>query len=218
MKSPDPVLAAPSVLLSDSTGYPAAVRQFFGKRPPDITLIGNAELLKSRPMALFCSIRCPGDLILKLYDLVRAARDAGIPIIGGFHTPMEKECLDLLLRGSQPIILCPARGIEGMPPPKHLKPGLDSGRILIVSPFPAKHRRVTSDLAEKRNLFIAALAHEVFVAHAAPGGLTEKLCRTLISLGKSVLTLESSENKYLQSIGARPITIENFIKRSKNGR
>ena len=231
MKSPAPALAAPSVLLPESADYPAAVRQFFGKhppamdgpvprgtwtstaRPPAITMMGNADLLKSRPMALFCSIRCPGDLILKLYDLVRAARDAGIPVIGGFHTPMEKECLDLLLRGKQPIIICPARGIDGMPPPKNLKAGLAAGRILIASPFPAKLRRITAQLAERRNLFIAALAHEVFVAHAAPGGLTERLCHTLLSLGKSVLTFDSPDNKYLQSLGARQICIENVCKR-----
>jgi len=31
-------------------------------------------------------------------------RDVGIPVVGGFQTPMEKECLRLLLRGSQPLL------------------------------------------------------------------------------------------------------------------
>jgi hypothetical protein len=34
---------------------------------------------------------------LKTYDLARDLRDADVPVIGGFHTPMEKECLRLLL-------------------------------------------------------------------------------------------------------------------------
>jgi len=33
-------------------------------------------------------------------------------VISGFHTPAEKECLRILLRGAQPIIICPARSIE----------------------------------------------------------------------------------------------------------
>jgi hypothetical protein len=45
---------------------------------------------------------------------IELLRGAGIPIIGGFHSPMEKECLDLLLRGQQPIVICPARSIQGM--------------------------------------------------------------------------------------------------------
>ena len=31
----------------------------------------------------------------------------GVPMIGGFHTPMEQECLEVLLRGQQPVVICP---------------------------------------------------------------------------------------------------------------
>jgi hypothetical protein len=36
----------------------------------------------------------------------------GVPVIGGFLSPMEQECLALLLRGTQPIIICPAQGMS----------------------------------------------------------------------------------------------------------
>lgn len=48
-------------------------------------------------LVLSCSIKCPGNVILKTYDLAGALCDAGVPVIGGFHAPMEKECLDILL-------------------------------------------------------------------------------------------------------------------------
>lgn len=70
--------------------------------------LGNVRLLEDPLAALFRSSRCPGDVVLKVYDFARTLRDA---IIGGFQTPMEKECLRLLLRGSQPVVVCPARGI-----------------------------------------------------------------------------------------------------------
>ena len=79
--------------------------------------IGNQSILDDADLtALFCSSRCPGDVILKMYDLARAMRDPDVPVIGGFQSPMERECLRLLLRGDQPVVVCPARGIENVPP------------------------------------------------------------------------------------------------------
>ena len=43
---------------------------------PQIKSKGDIGLLKEPLTALFCSQRCPGDLILKTYDIVRAMRDA----------------------------------------------------------------------------------------------------------------------------------------------
>ena len=36
---------------------------------PAMTTIGNLQLIKSRPLALLCSIQCPAEAILKLFDL-----------------------------------------------------------------------------------------------------------------------------------------------------
>ena len=98
---------------------------------------GNVRLLEVSLTALFCSQRCPGDLILKTYDLARAMRDAGVPIIGGFQTSMEKECLRLLVRGSQPVVVCPARGIDNMRVPRDWRAALEvwpkSGRKGLYS-------------------------------------------------------------------------------------
>ena len=58
-----------------------------------VYMLGNQELLQAQKLALFCSRKCPGNLILKAYDLARSLRDAGTTVISGFHTPVEKECL-----------------------------------------------------------------------------------------------------------------------------
>lgn len=47
--------------------------------PPEAAHVGNLRLLDEPLTAPFCSQRCPGDLILKTYDLARAMRDAGAP-------------------------------------------------------------------------------------------------------------------------------------------
>ena len=173
--------------------------------PPETVHRGNLRLLKEPLTALFCSNRCPGDLILKTYDLARAMRDAGISVVGGFQTPMEKECLRLLLRGSQPMVICPARGIEKMRVPRDWRPALNEGRLLILSTFTPSQRRPTIETAAQRNELVAGLAHRVFIAHAAPGGKTEAFARKVAGSGKPLLTLDSPTNANLLALGARVV-------------
>jgi len=136
-----------------------------------VHMLGKHEILESKKLALLCSRRCPGNLILKAYDLAHSLREAGVTVIGGFHTPVEKECLRILLRGSQPIIICPARSIEGMRIPAAWKQPLEQERLLLLSPFEKMHR--TAALAEQRNQFIASIADDVLFVHASVGSKTE---------------------------------------------
>ena len=170
---------------------------------PETAHLGNLRLLDEPLTALFCSNRCPGDLILKTYDIARAMRDAGVPVIGGFQTPMERDCLRLLLRGKQPVVICPARGINNMRIPRDWRPALDDGRLLILSPFPVTVRRPTTDLAAQRNELVASLASRVFIAHAASGSKTEAFARRLADAGKRLLTLDGSANENLLEVGAQ---------------
>ena len=99
-------LAKPPLVLVaihySNAGYPAVLKALLGKRAPEsIQTIGNQEILCEKKLALFCSIKCPGEIILKTYDLARHLRDTGVTVISGFHSPMEKECLRILLRGEE---------------------------------------------------------------------------------------------------------------------
>jgi len=73
--------------------------------------IGSLARLDRPLLALFCSMQCPGAAIVRSYDVARELRDCGVSVIGGFHPPVEKDCLNMLLRGTQPVVICPARGI-----------------------------------------------------------------------------------------------------------
>jgi hypothetical protein len=46
--------------------------------------------------------------------------------------------------------------------------------LLILSIFPQTESRITADLATRRNELVAALADDVFVPHATPGGRLER--------------------------------------------
>jgi predicted Rossmann fold nucleotide-binding protein DprA/Smf involved in DNA uptake len=185
--------------------YPQSLNRFLGKRAPKyIFALGDLDLLRQETVALFCSVKCPGNLILRTYDLARQLRDTGTAVISGFHSPMEKECLFLLLRGEQPIIWCLAKRLTPTRLPKEYVNALSRGHLLLLSPFGEKVKRADEDTARIRNDFVAALASRIFVAHAASGGKTEKFCRKVLEWGKPLLTFEDSNNTSIINFGARP--------------
>jgi predicted Rossmann fold nucleotide-binding protein DprA/Smf involved in DNA uptake len=154
-----------------------------------ITALGNLGILAQHKLALFCSTRCPGDAILRTFDFVQKMRAKGATVISGFHSPVEKDCLGSLIRGAQSIIICPARSLEGMRIPPVWRTRIEEGRLLLLSPFTEKQRRVTASLAQRRNDFVAALADEVLIAYTAPGSKIETLHRQILRWQKPVLSL-----------------------------
>ncbi len=149
--------------------------------PAQLSALGNLDLLALPKTALFCSARCPGDAILRTHDQAARWRDAGRCVISGFHSPIEKECLRIFLRGTPPVIICPARSLEKLRLPPAWRTPLKEGRLLILSCFPSSHHRATTELAARRNEFAAGLAEKVWFAHIAPGGQTEQLAKTIAS-------------------------------------
>jgi predicted Rossmann fold nucleotide-binding protein DprA/Smf involved in DNA uptake len=174
-------------------------------------VIGDVKILDTPLLGLLCSRRCPGRAIVQTYDLARSLRDAGVPVIGGFHSPMEKECLDFLLRGKQPVVVCPARSISNMRMPSIWGKACDEGRLLILSPFTPRHGRISTLLAEKRNRFVSLLADQFFVPYAAPGSKTEQLCQDLLSSGKRVYMFESERESSIAKAGAVPISLDRLV-------
>jgi predicted Rossmann fold nucleotide-binding protein DprA/Smf involved in DNA uptake len=197
-------------LNESAPNYPKAIQHYLGKDAPnDITAKGNLDILRHNSTAFFCSTKCPGDLIVKTYDIAQLLRDAGMTVISGFHSPMERESLTILLRGAQPIIICPARSINKMRINREHKKPLKDGRLLFLSPFDENHQRISTKRSYYRNLFVTALSAVVFVIHAEPSSKTEELSRQIFSWQKPIYTFDSDYNKNLIKMGARPIRPEN---------
>ena len=173
--------------------------------------LGDPGILKARKLAFFCSVKCPGEPIVQAYDFARALRDIGVTVIGGFQSPIEKDCLELLLRGTQPVIVCPARSLKDIRLPTAWKTGIGQGRLLLLSPFAESIRRPTVELSEKRNEFVANLADQVLFTYANPGGKTEALAKSVISSGKPVFTLDSKENLNLVALGAKALKSDGVV-------
>lgn len=136
--------------------------------------LGNSDLLKLPKTAFLCSRQVPADTVLKCYDWAIANRDAGTCIISGFHSIIEKDVLHYLLKGQQPIIVALGRGLKEVMEPE-LKAPFDQGRILFITPFDSKVRRVTSETALRRNQMMIELADNIVVGYASKGGSLERL-------------------------------------------
>jgi predicted Rossmann fold nucleotide-binding protein DprA/Smf involved in DNA uptake len=170
----------PIALDATDAHYPARLKRRLGAGvPPQLFGLGNLDLLALSITALFCSTSCPGTSILAAYDQAARWRDVGRCIISGFHSPVEMECLRILLRGNQPVIICPARSLEDMRIPPDWKKPFSDGRLLILSCFAKRNRRVTAPLAAHRNEFVAALADDVWFAYIAPGGEMQRLAHKI---------------------------------------
>lgn len=158
------------VLPRSHNRYPAKVLdRLADEAPREIASEGNIDLLKAEKVAFLASAKAPGSVILSAHDLAARWRDEGSCVISGFHSPLEQECFQILLRGRQPIVAVLARGLAGMRLHAAWKRPLADGRLLLLSGFPASVKRPIKSNAIERNKLVTALADEIFFAHISEG-------------------------------------------------
>ncbi|MFH1321081.1 MAG: DNA-binding protein [Bacteroidota bacterium] len=137
-------------------------------------LKGNEILLEQKKIAFLCSRKISASAVLKCYDWAISQREAGNCVISGFHSQIEKDVFHYLLKGQQPIIIALARGLKEKLEPE-LKQPMEQGRLLIITPFDKKIKRVTEQTAQIRNKMMIELADNITVGYASEGGQLEKL-------------------------------------------
>jgi len=193
-------------LNQDDSSYPAALKVYLGKDiPGSISALGNLDILNQTKLAIFCSSDCPAELILHTQDLVQTALEPGVAVVSGFHSPGERECLRILLRGNQPIIICPARSLTKMRIQTEYKKPLEKGRLLFLSFFRSHRHRSDIHMALSRNRFVAAMADKILFLYAAPASKTEAFCAEILGWKKPIFTLASDLNQNLIALGAKPL-------------
>ena len=174
----------PQIISRGDAAYPGCLIARLGAdAPPSIFIVGSAEPVSGKLTAFLCSKEAPGGTILRAFDQVAAWRDAGRCVISGFHSPLEQQALEILLRGKQPVVMVLARGLGKLRLPAGQKKALADGRLTIVSPVLATEKRVTANLARQRNRFVAALADEVVFAFVSQGGSLSRLDEEVATWG-----------------------------------
>ncbi len=172
-----------------------------------VYIVGDPAILDRPKIALFCSVKCPGKLILETYDLAKRFRNEGVLVISPFHSPMEQECLRILLRSPHPVIWALARGVYRQIPSKPVdcRTAVAEGRLVMATTFPDTVRHITAETATTRNRLVVDMADAVVVAHAAPGSKMEALCREVLAASKPLYTFDQPANAGILAIGAKRI-------------
>lgn len=200
-------LSVQNIRQADSD-YPSVLQNRLGLAAPDqLYALGETAILRQRLLGLVCSIQCPGSIVLKTFDTIRALRDADVVVVGGFLSPMEQDCLDILLRGKQPIILCPARSLQGLRLGPKARQAVDEARLLVLSAFADDIRHTTAAQAVTRNNMVAAMSYALLVPHAAPGGKTWTTVHNALKRNQKVFTFDVEDNTRLLEAGAQPVEL-----------
>ena len=131
--------------------------------------VGNASLLDQPLSAFFASRQCPGVAIRAAMNWAVDQARSKSPVISGFHSPLEQSVLEVMLTAGAPCVIVIARKLE----PAHLPPSwllaVQNGTAAVVS-MEDTTRRLTAELATRRNDWVAEHAARIVIAHASAGG------------------------------------------------
>jgi len=144
--------------------------------------------------------------VVVAYDLARSLRDAAVPVAGGFDAPVERDCLELLLRGRQPVLIVLARPVARYRPPPSWAEAIRGGRLQLESPFGPEERGSPLANAKRRNEALADRCAGLLVVHAHPGGGVERLALSVLAeRRKPVFSPDIPANQALLAAGAQPL-------------
>ena len=122
---------------------------------------GNNELLKRRKVGFLASRKISSLSILPTLDwATEVSKREDTAIVSGFHSKMERNVLEILLKGQCGIIVVLARGMYSKLPIQY-KETMSQNRLLIISNEKDNVKRVSEQTAHKRNEFVREIADEM---------------------------------------------------------
>ena len=146
----------------------------------------GARALLDQPMtAFFASRQCPGEAIRAALDwALQQARRRRV-VISGFHSPLERSVLKLLLEARSPAVIVLARPLLRAKLPAQWLTAADLGDLAVIG-LESDRGRLIEELAAQRNELAARFADEVVVAHASDGGSLAEQVRCWRDAGRHV--------------------------------
>lgn len=116
-----------------------------------MTHLGNIALLDQCPVGFLCSRTTASSAILPCLDWATAMAKSNVPVMSTFHSEIESAVLDILLRGTCPIIMVLGRSLYKSTP-ERLKDAMESERILFVAV--SQQSRISKESAFLANKYI----------------------------------------------------------------
>ena len=130
--------------------------------------LGNTSLLDRKKIGYFASSKIATLSVLPTLDWgTEVAQHEDVAIVSGFHSKMEREVLDFLLRGKCGIVCVLARSIYKKIPEK-FREAYNSGRVLFIAPFKTSATRTSRHLCQQRNEYVASISDELVFSSLTP--------------------------------------------------
>lgn len=123
--------------------------------------LGNTDLWERHLVAFFASRSVTPEAENRCIAWAESICKTDSVVISGFHSPLEKRVLHLLLEQTHPVILFLGRAMYKRIPAEYQE-AIDEGRMLIVSV--RNNCRHSNDSAETRNWNVARFADEIFMS------------------------------------------------------
>lgn len=126
--------------------------------------LGNMDLLTLRKVGFLASRKVvPSSVIPTINWADKASHDPNIAIISGFQSTLEREVLDIALKGTCGIIYVLNRSLYRQIP-LNLRTAFDSNRILFISLTSEQTIRPSAANANIRNRYITDIADTLVFA------------------------------------------------------
>lgn len=141
--------------------------------------LGNISLLDRKKIGYFASSKIATLSVLPTLDwAAEMASCEDVAIVSGFHSKMEREVLDFLLRGKCGIVCVLAQSIYKKIPDKFLE-AYNAGRILFIAPFKTSTTRTSRHLCQQRNEYVASISDELVFSSLTPDSSLYSLSATI---------------------------------------
>lgn len=122
---------------------------------------GNKELLKQKKVGFLASRKISSLSILPTLDwATEVSKREDNAIVSGFHSKMERNVLEILLKGQCGIIIVLARSMYRKLPIQFEK-AMSQQRLLIISNEKDNVKRVSEQTAHRRNDYVREIADEM---------------------------------------------------------
>ena len=119
--------------------------------------LGNKELLKQKKVGFLASRKISPLSILPTLDwATEVGKREDTAIVSGFQSKMERNVLEILLKGQCGIIIVLARGMYRKLP-KQYEEALSQNRLLIITNEKDNMKRVSEQTAHKRNEYVNSI-------------------------------------------------------------
>ena len=171
---------------------------------------GNKNLLNHKPIAVFCSREIPLSIYHTANETFAELLKLPVALAGGWQSALEKRVLKNYSEDSQAnIIYFLAKGINRFNTPKYLTSLMNSGRLLVVSPF-LDEKRIEKRFVAARDELLLSLIQRFLFLYINPEGSLKNIFTRCVNQGRQVYILEHQVNSAYLRDGVTSVNRNNM--------